>query len=844
MKKRLLACLLAMLLCFGLPVNAVALDLSITQQGEVQKGQILEYEVTVTELTIANSGSILVKYNADVFALVETEWHIPSAMMAAFDPKNNVAVFACKDPVSISGLIFTIKLQVKENAAYGDATVSFDTAFKNTNNAADNVEIKDTESDTFVSCMNHQPGAAATCTTGQLCSVCQFELAPATGHDFSKKDGDESGHWTICSVCGEVEEDSKGYHVSIDENIANCQRPSICNVCEMSFGQVDPENHTGNTVVVGAAAASCAANGYTGDIHCQDCDALLSKGSVIPATGDHVDADGNWETDAENHYHTCACGYIFDITAHSGGTATCTEKAECQECGQAYGEVDAENHTGGTYTVGQKDATCYAEGYTGDVKCNSCKAVLDFGEGIPMIAHKVTDSWKSDENGHWKNCQTPGCEFFESAMDYEAHSGGEATCTRKAVCDVCKAQYGSVNGDKHLNTELRGAKAATEDSEGYTGDTFCLDCQKVIVEGSVIAKLPHTHNMKFVAAKAASCTAEGNIAYWNCTKCGKYYSDNSGAKEISLADTVIAKLAHNYTVLKYDANNHWYQCASCSAANGREAHKGGTATCLDKAVCSVCNQAYGALAEHSYAEVAAAEYLKTKADCVNAAVYYKSCSVCKIASRETFTYGDADAENHIGDTYLEGAKEATCTEDGYTGDTICQSCKAKLTEGQIIPKAHSLEEIAAVDATHEQAGNIRYFRCGVCGKLYADEKAETEIALEDTVIAKGEHSYGEKYEYDEKNHWKACECGQIVDKEAHKFGEWVITKEAGKNQKGMKQKTCEGCGYIVTEEIPALESVTPNTGDMSNVVLWAFIMVLSGCCLVYVTVLSKKRNQW
>ena len=843
MKRRILACLLAMLLCFGVPVNAVALDLTITQQGEVQRGQTLVYEVRMTDTVTANSGSILVEFDPEVLTYVNATWHITGTLMAIYDPATGVGVFACMSPISVGDLIFSIEFLVKDDAAYGDATVSFDTTFKNTTNSNDDVVVEDTPADTFVSCMDHQPGEAATCGTAQLCTVCQYVIAPATGHIYSQMDGDDTYHWASCVDCGLVDEASRVEHTSSGDNLATCVAAAVCDTCGRTYGQVNPENHTGNTTLNGALDATCDKAGYTGDTYCLDCNELLSTGTEIPATGDHKDADGKWEADSDAHFHTCACGYIFDTTAHSGGTATCSEKAKCQECGQEYGQLNSENHVGGTYVEGAKEATCYEQGYTGDTKCSDCHTVLTYGEAIPETEHDITD-WQYDEQYHWKNCKEPNCTFFGFGMYAGEHSGGEATCSQKAVCEVCNAPYGSVDDEKHMNTELRGAKAATEDAEGYTGDTFCLDCQKVIEEGTVIAKLPHTHNMKAVAAKAATCTAVGNIAYWNCTKCGKYYTDNSGKNEITLADTVVAKLAHNYTVLKYNADSHWYQCAACSATNGQEQHKGGTATCLNKAVCTVCNQAYGALAAHNYGENADAKYLKTEADCVNKAVYYNSCTVCQVAGQETFVYGEVNSENHVGEISLVGAKEATCTEDGYTGDTVCQSCNAKLTEGEIIPKAHSLKEVAAVEATHESDGNIGYYHCQVCEKLFLDENAESEINLEDTVVAKGEHIYGEKYACDKQNHWKACECGHTTEKEAHSFGDWVVTKEAGKNQKGLKEKTCETCGYKITEEIPAVELDTPQTGDLSNVLLWMFVMVLSACALVFVTFFCKKRNQW
>lgn len=71
---------------------------------------------------------------------------------------------------------------------------------------------------------------------------------------------------------------------------------------------------------------------------------------------------------------------------------------------------------------------------------------------------------------------------------------------------------------------------------------------------------------------------------------------------------------------------------------------------------------------HTYAQVADAKYLKSAATCVSKAVYYESCTVCGEKGTGTFEYGTVDFHNHVGGTYVKNQKEATCYEEGYTGD--------------------------------------------------------------------------------------------------------------------------------------------------------------------------------
>lgn len=73
------------------------------------------------------------------------------------------------------------------------------------------------------------------------------------------------------------------------------------------------------------------------------------------------------------------------------------------------------------------------------------------------------------------------------AEDVHTHTGGTATCNAQAVCGQCGESYGEKNPDNHAGgTEVRNARPATATENGYTGDTFCLGCGKVIQQGTVI----------------------------------------------------------------------------------------------------------------------------------------------------------------------------------------------------------------------------------------------------------------------------------------------------------------------------------------------------------------------
>lgn len=284
--------------------------------------------------------------------------------------------------------------------------------------------------------------------------------------------------------------------------------------------------------------------------------------------------------------------------------ATCTSKAvyyySCDVCGAIgtetfkYGEVNKNNHTGNTKIVGQKEATCYENGYTGDVVCTDCNKVIEQGKVI-SAGHTPSDVWSTDSESHWKEC-TVGCG---NIIDKSAHSGGEANCHERAVCEVCGVEYGDIDSNNHDGeTEVRNAVAATEDSDGYTGDTYCLECGEKIADGEVVDKLNHTHSMKKTEAVAANHTEDGNIEYYTCEKCGKIYKDADGAVEITIENTVIKALGHDYgDVYKFDAGNHWKECG-CGNVIETAVHEFGEWTVVKAATatepgskectCSIC----------------------------------------------------------------------------------------------------------------------------------------------------------------------------------------------------------------------------------------------------------------
>ena len=138
-----------------------------------------------------------------------------------------------------------------------------------------------------------------------------------------------------------------------------------------------------------------------------------------------------------------------------------------------------------------------------DPWADECKYLDAAGKTLPVFngqgdAHEHNGDWTSNGDGtHSRRCTC-------NAVETEKCSGGKATCKDKAVCEICKESYGSLDPNSHTD-------------------------------------------LKHVDAKAATAAAEGNIEYWYCGDCDKYFSDAAATKEITKAATVTAKLPPKIT---------------------------------------------------------------------------------------------------------------------------------------------------------------------------------------------------------------------------------------------------------------------------------------------------------
>ena len=167
---------------------------------------------------------------------------------------------------------------------------------------------------------------------------------------------------------------------------------------------------------------------------------------------------------------------------------------------------------------------------------------------------------------------------------------------------------------------------------------------------------------------------------------------------------------------------------------------------------------------------------------------------------------------------------------------------------------HTLEETAEKEATHLTPGNIRYYSCDYCGRIYEDEAGTKEISQEETIIEKlPDHTPdGTGWYSDENNHWNRCECGEEINIAPHSYV-WVTDKEATATEAGSRHEECDVCGFAkAAVEIPATGTTAdtgkndspnaPETGDHNSYLLWFVLLAVSGSVLAGTAVYRRGRN--
>ena len=520
MKKFLVVALSAlMLLALFIPAMADTAPVFTTSvsKAKVKPGE--EVTVTVTlDKTIASLKTIALDYSKvcdpDVFEWVSGDFSAgvkAKLPVAQANPGTQAVCMNLVPATDVSGEIFSFTVKAKADAALG--TYDFKVVVK-----VDSVEqaLAGTKVEIYHDCVfsndyskdenGHWKACTLGCgkksdegnhnfggTCGGTCTVCGYTRP--VEHNYNVQKSDATHHWNQCA-CGAVDETSKTEHAG---GTATCKEKAVCATCGTAYGEF-------------------GAHGATNDVKESDADCKnpAQYKKVCSVCGEQVGA-------------SFPVGEA-DPSKHTGGKATCKDKATCTYCGQPYGSVDPDNHTGNNTVTPAEPASCTKEGKTKEVKCNDCGVVTTPSEVIPKTAHSggtatckeaakcaacgTSYGAKDPANHTGNNTVTPAepasctkegktqevkcndCGVVTTPSEVipkTAHSGGTATCKEAAKCAACGASYGEKDPTKHTgNNTVTPAEPATCTKEGKTEEVKCNDCGQIVTPSQPVAKAPHT----------------------------------------------------------------------------------------------------------------------------------------------------------------------------------------------------------------------------------------------------------------------------------------------------------------------------------------------------------------
>lgn len=275
-----------------------------------------------------------------------------------------------------------------------------------------------------------------------------------------------------------------------------------CSICK---GKGDIAAHTYDQQVKTKAYEKSSATCLSGTTYYMSC-VCGAKGADTFEIGDK-DPDNHsgilnndWKSNDTNHWKEYSCCRAHaEEAAHSGGTATCQNKAVCSTCNKPYGDLgshvpastwskDASGHWHACQTPNCNEQLAFAAHTPGPAAtedapqlCTVCSYEL-----APALEHTHDwGAWISKGDG----THTRTCAKDSSHTETNACSGGIATCQNSAICAVCNTAYGAKDMTNHTGgTEVRGSVEATTTTEGYTGDTYCKGCNTKLADGKTIPK--------------------------------------------------------------------------------------------------------------------------------------------------------------------------------------------------------------------------------------------------------------------------------------------------------------------------------------------------------------------
>ena len=518
------------------------------------------------------------------------------------------------------------------------------------------------------------------------------------------------------------------------------------------------------------------------------------------------------------HYGACVydgCSFLVDEEICYGNGATCENGAICIVCGNEY--TDPLGHS--YEWVDNVLATCESEGIKGHYKCLNCNELFNEEYNpvayddllIAIASHSFTKIEKvqpdCDDAGviEHNHCSMCGKNYDENnniindvSISPLGHSGGTATCINKPVCEICGNEYGDSLGHDYVWYDRVEESCEQAGLEGHYECSICNDLfddnyNVINYENLIIDKL--SHELTKIEKKPAGCETTGILEHYYCSLCKKTYTENG----ILFNNTIIPATGHVLddstwnaavapTCEDFGCIEH-YKCSNCGLYFDKSSnlinevllpalgHSGGAATCVDRAVCDVCNKPYGSTLSHILNETTWHDGVDATCDSDGVLGHYE-CSGCnKYFNIELVEIGTIIIKGgHLLDsTTWHDEIPPTCESDGVLGHYECSGCNQffnidkTVINDIVIESGHTLGEwIDAVASSCYQSGSLGHYECSGCGKKFD----QNNIELGDIVI-KPSHVLDETTWHDEipptcddegvLGHYECSGCDETFD---------------------------------------------------------------------------------
>ena len=469
-------------------------------------------------------------------------------------------------------------------------------------------------------------------------------------------------------------------------------------------------SHTAKTEVP-SKSADCVHSGNHLYYTCDSCGAVIK-------------ADGITETTVEAE--------TIPALGHDLSAATCTEAAKCQREGCGYVEGSALGHSFTNY-VSNGNASCTEDG-TKTAKCDRCD-----------VTDTITDAGSA-----------------------KGHNFAAAPCTTPKICKACGVTEGEALGHSYASTWSKGEDGhwhectACGDKTDFAAHDYGTAGDKCII---CDYERVHVHKLTLIPTKDATCTEDGNKAYYTCSDCENWFEDASGAVVISdKSAVVLGALGHDYA----------------------------DATCTTPQTCKICGATEGEALGHSYAST----WSKGEDG------HWHECTVC-------------------------GDKTDFASHDYGTAGDNCAICEYEWVH------VHRLTLVPARDATCTEDGSKAHYICSGCEDWFEDAFGTAAIADKTSVVipAMGHDMLG-----------ATCTEAAHCQRDSCDYTEGFALGHIDANTDGK----CDRCGITIEVDHPTTPDKpmndVPKTGDNSNTMLWAALLVLSLTGMMICAELCRKRN--